>query len=195
MRRTIITFAILITAVSPVFAGTIATQGSTNSTTTTTPPTVPEVAQAIELFPTMRIRSWSSSNGTFSLVVGADVPTRIAITNAGEFSRILSKGDDAAIGKARVRRMILTPGTTVVKFRARSVGDTSAITILLSNVGGTTAIHSDAIKTRNPPVEYGVVRTFLAPTAVAVADGTFLRVHKKCNEEQLEVEQEWRMTE
>ncbi|ADE04739.1 hypothetical protein [Haloferax volcanii] len=191
MRRTIITLVILIAVVSPALVGTVAAQESTNSTTTTAPSTTPEATQTIELSPTTRIKSWSFSNGTFSLVVEADIPTRIAITDAGELSRILSEGDGAAAGKARVRRMTLTPGTTVVKFRAESVGDASAITVSSSNADGIVAIRSDAIKTGNPPVEYGTVQTLLASTAVAAAGGTFLWVRKKRNEKQLEVEREW----
>ncbi|GGC52369.1 hypothetical protein DVK03_01670 [Haloferax sp. Atlit-109R] len=190
MRRIILTVIMLIAVVSPALVGTAAAQSSMNGTATAAPST-PEATQTIELSPTTRIKSWSFSNGTFSLVVEADIPTRIAITDAGELSRILSEGDGAAAGKARVRRMTLTPGTTVVKFRAESVGDASAITVSSSNADGIVAIRSDAIKAGNPPVEYGTVQTLLASTAVAAAGGTFLWVRKKRDEKQLEVEREW----
>ncbi|WP_424007669.1 hypothetical protein [Haloferax denitrificans] len=190
MRRIIITLIMLIAVASPALVGTVAAQSSTNETATATPST-PESTQTIELSPTTRIKSWSFSNGTFSLVVEAELPTRIAITDAGTLSRILSEGDGSAAGKARVRRMTLTPGETTVKFRAEDFNGASAITVSSSNADGIVAIRSDAIETGNPPVEYGTVQTLLASTAVAAAGGTFLWVRKKRNEKQLEVEREW----
>ncbi|WP_042663998.1 hypothetical protein [Haloferax sp. ATB1] len=187
MRRIIITLIMLIAVASPAFVGTVA--AANNSTVASTPTDGP--TRTIELSQTTTIEDWRFENGTFYLSVNAEVPTRIAITDAGELSRILSEGDGAAAGKARVRRMTLTPGTTVVKFRAESVGDASAITVSSSNADGIVAIRSDAIKTGNPPVEYGTVQTLLASTAVAAAGGTFLWVRKKRDEKQLEVEREW----
>ncbi|MDS0241797.1 MULTISPECIES: hypothetical protein [unclassified Haloferax] len=181
----------LIAVASLALVGTVAATDSANNTTTVAPSTPEGPTRTIELSQTTTIEDWRFENGTFYVTFDAELPTRIAITDAGELSRILSEGDGAAAGKARVRRMTLTPGTTVVKFRAESVGDASAITVSSSNADGIVAIRSDAIKTGNPPVEYGTVQTLLASTAVAAAGGTFLWVRKKRNEKQLEVEREW----
>ncbi|ELY92876.1 hypothetical protein, partial [Natrialba taiwanensis] len=182
MRRIITTLIILIAVVSPALVGTVA---ATNETATATPST-PESTQTIELSPTTRIKSWSFSNGTFSLVVEADTPTRIAITDAGTLSRILSEGDGSAAGKARVRRMTLTPGETTVNFRAEDFNGASAITVTSSNADGIVAIRSDAVRAAKPPVEWGTVQSLIGATAVASVGGTYVWVKRKREETDLE---------
>ncbi|SEK90593.1 hypothetical protein [Haloferax larsenii] len=186
MRR-IITLIILIAVASPALVGTVAAE---NNTTMTAAPT-PEVTRTIDLSPTTRITNWRFSNGTFYLTIQADLPTRIAITDAGELSRILTEGDGPAAGKARVRRMTLTPGETVVKFHAEDINGASAITVSSSNADGIVAIRSDAIETGKPPVDYGTVQTLLGGTAIASAGGTFYWVKRKRDEKEMEVEREW----
>ncbi|WP_225316378.1 MULTISPECIES: hypothetical protein [Haloferax] len=151
MRRIIFTLILIMTAVAtPALAGTVAAQSNENTTETPAPST-PEVDRTIELSETTSITNWRFDNGTFYVTFDVDVPTRVAITDAGKLSRILSEGEGEAAGKARMRRLTLTPGMTTVKFNAEDFNGASAVTISSSNADGIVALRSDAVRAGNPP--------------------------------------------
>ncbi|WP_411964536.1 hypothetical protein [Haloferax sp. YSMS24] len=187
MRRIIITL-ILITTVALPLAGTVAAQENTTTTTTASPSSTPEVDRTIELSPTTRITNWRFENGTFYITFDADVPTRVAITDAGKLSRILSEGEGEAAGKARMRRLTLTPGKTTIKFNAEDFNGASAVTISSSNADGIVALRSDAVRAGNPPVKWGTANALVGGAAIVTAAGTFRYVKKKREDKEMTAE-------
>ncbi|UVE50782.1 hypothetical protein KU306_02515 [Haloferax larsenii] len=188
MRRITLILILTLTAVAtPALAGTVAAQEA-NQTTTATPSSTPEVDRTIELSKTTSITNWRFENGTFYITFKSELPTRIAITDAGKLSRILSEGEGEAAGKARMRRLTLTPGTTTVKFNAEDFNGASAVTISSSNADGIVALRSDAVRAGNPPVKWGTANALVGGAAIVTAAGTFLYVKKKREDKEMTAE-------
>lgn len=184
MRRHFFILTIVVASLILPIGAVAAQEANETASTSTAEPT--GSSATIELSPTTKITEWRFTNGTFILTIKTEVPTAIAITDAGRLTQILSEGEGAAAGKARMRRLTLTPGTTTVEFRAVDYNGASAITITSSNANGIVAIRSDAMRTSRPPVDYGTVQQLLAGTAIAAAGGTFVWVRRKRNEKQMD---------
>ena len=165
-------------------------QGGSNMTMTPTAGEDEETGSTatIELSSTTKITKWRFENGTFYVTFKTERPTGVAITDAGKLAQILSEGDGAKAGKARVRRVGLTRGTTTVEFRAEEYGGASAITITSSNANGVVAIRSDAISPAKDAIEWSSAGLLIVGSAVGAGYYSYRKMKKRLEEMKQEVE-------
>ena len=113
--------------------GAVVAQESSNQTTTGTSNETVSAQTEIELSQTTKVVGWRYANSTFEVDIRSTVPTRVTVIDAGALYSALTDGDASAAVSVRRRGYNVGTGETTIRFSARQVDGSSAITLAAVN--------------------------------------------------------------
>lgn len=132
-NTTLASIAVIVLLALSAATGAVVAQESGNQTTTgTSTDTVSEQTE-IELSPTTKIVGWRYANATFEVDIQSSTPTRVTVIDAGALYGALTDGDASAAVSVRRRGYNINAGETTIRFSAKQVDGSSAITLAAVN--------------------------------------------------------------
>jgi hypothetical protein len=132
-KLTLASIAIIALLALSTATGAVVAQESGNQTTTGTSNETVSAQTEIELSQTTKVVGWRYANSTFEVDIRSTVPTRVTVIDAGALYSALTDGDASAAVSVRRRGYNVGTGETTIRFSARQVEGSSAITLAAVN--------------------------------------------------------------